>query len=625
MKRLFCLIIALTMVICMVPETVGIAFADDEPVVLDAAEQTLTEKAVQEAEITETAEAAEITETTDEEAVSEEAATVQEEGNEDAADVVTEKEEETPSEEVAMVQISKTSKAAQEEGVEPPVQETPQTVTDPAQDQQTPETVPDASAVTPETVPEEPVIIDITDATVKLSRTVYKFTGKEKTPKVVSVTLKDGTVVDPAGYTVKYSKNTKAGTAKVKVSGIKEANVTGKAYAEFTILGEVEGFALTGKKARSATFGWEAYTASEFRGYKIFRYNKSKKEYVEVKTIKGADKLTAKIFKLEHSTTYKFKIAVYSKDTTTGEIFVGPKTDALVAKTAPVAPKEKTKLTSLYNKAPYVQVKWKNIGKKNANRYQIQYSRSSSFKDAVTVTVKTTKATSKRIYGLRSYTRYYFRVRAGKAYGGDEEYGKWSSSKSVVAHSTGWTTYKGRQYYYVNGRTLKGTQTLNGNPYYFDTKTGEFHGCSSLIWKKVQQAGSDTRSIVTIDCAKHRLNVFRKKGKDWVCIKQWICSTGQTEVNGDYKKTPKGIFKLRYKLKHFGEEHGYTCWYASNFSGNSFIHSVLYNPMSMTSIQDGRLGINASHGCVRLKLQNAKWIYEHVKKGSTIICVNGTV
>ena len=47
--------------------------------------------------------------------------------------------------------------------------------------------------------------------------------------------------------------------------------------------------------------------------------------------------------------------------------------------------------------------------------------------------------------------------------------------------------------------------------------------------------------------------------------------------------------------------------------------------MSMTSIQDGRLGINASHGCVRLKLQNAKWIYEHVKKGSTIICVNGTV
>ena len=42
MKRLFCLIIALTMVICMVPETVGIAFADDEPVVLDAAEQTLT-------------------------------------------------------------------------------------------------------------------------------------------------------------------------------------------------------------------------------------------------------------------------------------------------------------------------------------------------------------------------------------------------------------------------------------------------------------------------------------------------------------------------------------------------------------------------------------------------------
>ena len=34
------------------------------------------------------------------------------------------------------------------------------------------------------------------------------------------------------------------------------------------------------------------------------------------------------------------------------------------------------------------------------------------------------------------------------------------------------------------------------------------------------------------------------------------------------------------------------------------------------SIQDGRLGINASHGCVRLSLANAKWIYDNIPRGT---------
>ena len=579
--------------LCMIPETVGIAFADESEMTAVAEEQALDQEAP--AEAVETADA----------------------DLEMAAEAVPEEEIEAPQEPV-LAQTSREAKAANEET--PAATETP---ADPAQEQPAAGTDTQTQEPAQET-PAEPVVIDITGATITLERTVYRYTGKEKTPAVTSLTLADGTVVDPAGYKVKYSKNTNAGTAKVKVSGIKSANVTGKAETTFTILGEVKGFEVTARKAGSLTFRWEKYKTTEARGYKIFRYDPEKKEYVEARTIKGTDKLTDKVYKLEPASKYKFKIAVYMKDPVTKEIFIGPKSDMIVGKTAPVAPKEKTKLTSLYNKKPYVQVKWKNLGKKVANVYQIQYSRDSKFKNAETVTVNTAKASSKRIYGLRSGVRYYFRIRAGKSYGGDEEYGKWSSSRSVVAYSTGWTTYKGRQYYYVNGRTLKGSQILNGNPYYFDKKTGEFHGCSSLIWNKVQKYGSKTRSIVTIDCAKHRVNVFRLKDGDWVCIKQWVCSTGQTEVNGEYKKTPKGVFKLRYKLKHFGEEKGYTCWYACNFSGNSFIHSVLYNPYSKTSIQDGRLGINASHGCVRLKLQNAKWLYDHVKKGSTIISVNGT-
>jgi len=35
---------------------------------------------------------------------------------------------------------------------------------------------------------------------------------------------------------------------------------------------------------------------------------------------------------------------------------------------------------------------------------------------------------------------------------------------------------------------------------------------------------------------------------------------------------------------------------------------------------DGRLGMALSHGCVRLNINNAKWIYDNIPAGSTV-CV----
>ena len=38
-----------------------------------------------------------------------------------------------------------------------------------------------------------------------------------------------------------------------------------------------------------------------------------------------------------------------------------------------------------------------------------------------------------------------------------------------------------------------------------------------------------------------------------------------------------------------------------------------------SKIIDGRLGINASHGCVRLSIENAKWIYDTIPSGTKVI------
>ena len=37
------------------------------------------------------------------------------------------------------------------------------------------------------------------------------------------------------------------------------------------------------------------------------------------------------------------------------------------------------------------------------------------------------------------------------------------------------------------------------------------------------------------------------------------------------------------------------------------------------TLMDGRVGMALSHGCVRLEIQNAKWIYDTIPSGSTVV------
>lgn len=83
--------------------------------------------------------------------------------------------------------------------------------------------------------PDKPETTDISKCTVTLSATSFKYDGKEKKP---SVTVKNRTKVLTAGtdYTVSYSDNIKAGTAKVVITG--KGNYTGSVTKTFKIVEE---------------------------------------------------------------------------------------------------------------------------------------------------------------------------------------------------------------------------------------------------------------------------------------------------------------------------------------------------------------------------------------------------
>ena len=102
-------------------------------------------------------------------------------------------------------------------------------------------------------------------------------------------------------------------------------------------------------------------------------------------------------------------------------------------------------------------------------------------------------------------------------------------------------------------------------------------------------------------------------------IKTMICSTGAEKT-----PTPKGIFTSEGptdgQWHHF---YAYECWgqYPFGIVGNIWFHSVLYSRKDESTVRQrsvDQLGTAASAGCVRLMTSDAKWIYEHCKKGQII-------
>ena len=91
----------------------------------------------------------------------------------------------------------------------------------------------------------------------------------------------------------------------------------------------------------------------------------------------------------------------------------------------------KVKLTGVKNyKGKKMKVYWKKNTK--VTGYQVQYSTSSKFKSAKTVTVKGCKNTSKNIYQMTKKKKYYVRVRTYKTVSKVNYYSGWSNVKSVT-------------------------------------------------------------------------------------------------------------------------------------------------------------------------------------------------
>lgn len=131
---------------------------------------------------------------------------------------------------------------------------------------------------------------------------------------------------------------------------------------------------------------------------------------------------------------------------------------------------------------------------------------------------------------------------------------------------------------------------------------------------KAQGYSSRSGYLILIDKSTHYLSLYRGSQGNWSQDRSW-----QVDVGAPGTSTPSGVFNLGTKLLYF-DSGTCRCWYASQVTGSIYLHSVLYfQTGSPSRIMDGRLGMSISHGCIRMELSNAKWIWDNVPAGTTIV------
>lgn len=185
---------------------------------------------------------------------------------------------------------------------------------------------------------------------------------------------------------------------------------------------------------------------------------------------------------------------------------------------------------------------------------------------------------------------------------------------------------------------------LNGLEYFFGALDGQYGAATETAVRAFQKGNGLTQSgiadqttmqllfsgqakkamkpyVVKVSTADQRVYVYGLDNNNEYTqlVRTMKCSTGK-----DATPTPKGTFQATTgpgARWHYFKK--YNCWaqYAYYIEGDILFHSVLYNqkdgPVTQSSVNN--LGRKASHGCVRLSVEDAKWLYQNCPAKTKVI------
>jgi len=198
----------------------------------------------------------------------------------------------------------------------------------------------------------------------------------------------------------------------------------------------------------------------------------------------------------------------------------------------------------------------------------------------------------------------------------------------------GWRQLGNGWCYYKNGRALSGWSRIDGNRYYLNPSNGNkratgwnyvdgykyyFNNQGVLMQDIRSVIGAQSSYQIKVNRQMNCITVYTRdtNGSYIIPVVSFITSTGRNN------KTPLGTYssrKLGVWWTLLGPSYGQ---YVTQIYGGYLFHSVPYSTMgnkySLKADYYRQLGVQASAGCVRMTVADAKWIYENANNGTTII------
>ena len=111
-------------------------------------------------------------------------------------------------------------------------------------------------------------------------------------------------------------------------------------------------------------------------------------------------------------------------------------------------------------------------------------------------------------------------------------------------------------------------------------------------------------------------------------VRRFLCTSGRTKLDPEDPEdqgtpTPRGIWKIggRERFGKFAAFAGEYARYWTQIVGGNYFHSIMFGKRDIDTLKASpyhSLGNNISHGCVRLYVEDAKWLYYYACPGTTV-------
>lgn len=234
------------------------------------------------------------------------------------------------------------------------------------------------------------------------------------------------------------------------------------------------------------------------------------------------------------------------------------------------------------------------------------------------------RETSEALSGLRKINgkKYYFSKDSYKALSGLRKIeGKryYFAKDSKAALKSKFKTINKKKYYFKSDCTVaEGWITINGKKRYYNHDGS----IARKMDKKAYSMSSGSKYLIICDIDKFKLAVYKGSKYHWQRLYFWNIGTGKYET-----PTPDGTFILgknttrKLHGKYFdGTRTPYRYWYYTRFHGGYMMHSYAFKTASKPiKAVNTRLGAAVSHGCIRMHLYAAKWVYDTIPKGTKMV------